>query len=70
MRAKMQPRSGFLLKTYVILCISINYMLKVMVPDQKFNNSFAVFGGNFIQCNGLSKLVSVFLGPLVWIIMQ
>ena len=41
-----------------------------MVPEQKFNNSFAVFGGNVIKCNGLSKLLSVFLGPLVMVIMQ
>jgi hypothetical protein len=26
-----------------------------MVPDQKFNNSFDVFGGNVIKCKGLSK---------------
>jgi hypothetical protein len=36
-----------------------------MVPDQQFNNLSADFGGNVIKFNGLSKLVSVFLGPLV-----
>ena len=35
-----------------------------MVPDPKFNNSFVVFGGTVIKCNGLSKPLSVFLGPL------
>ena len=40
-------------------------MLKGMVPDKKGKNAFAVFGGNFIKCNGLSKLLSVVLGPLV-----
>ena len=35
-------------------------------------NSFAVFGANVFKCNVLSKILSVFLGPLVYnyIIMQ
>jgi hypothetical protein len=41
-----------------------------MVPDQIFTNSVAVCGGNVIKCNGLSKILSVLLGPLVYIIIQ
>jgi hypothetical protein len=41
-----------------------------MVLVQISTNSFVIFGGNVLKCNGLSKLLSVFLGPLVMFIMQ
>jgi hypothetical protein len=65
MRAKKQSGYRFLLKNYVFLCISKRKGLKGMVPDQHSSNSFAVFGGNVSKCNEFSKLLSVFLGPLV-----
>ena len=49
-----------------IICISNTSMLNGMVPVQKYNNSVAFFGGNVIKSNGLSKLFSVFLSPLVY----
>jgi hypothetical protein len=40
-------------------------MLKGMVPAKNETNLFAIFGGNILKCNGLNKLLGVFLGPLV-----
>ena len=39
-----------------------------MFPVKKFRNLFAIFGCNVLKGNGLSKLLSVFLGPLMLII--
>jgi hypothetical protein len=70
MNGKIHFWSRFQLKTFVFLCISKNSRLKGLVPEHKYNNSFEVFGGNVFKCNGLSKLLGILLGPLVYIIMQ
>ena len=44
--------------------------LNGMVLAQISTTSFVIVGGNVLKCNGLSKLLSVFLGPLVMFIMQ
>jgi hypothetical protein len=41
-----------------------------MVPAKISTSLFAIFGGNVLKCNGLSKLLSVLLGSLVMVIMQ
>jgi hypothetical protein len=40
MSAKIQPRSRFVLKTYVFFGISKNWRLTGKVPDQTLNNSY------------------------------
>jgi hypothetical protein len=55
------------------LCIlNIKKILKLggMVPAENLKTLFVIFGCIVLKCNGLSKLVSVFLGPLVMVIMR
>jgi uncharacterized membrane protein len=39
-----------------------------MVPSKMCKNVFAIFGGNGLKCNSVSKLLNVFLGPLLIVI--
>ena len=69
MSSKILPCSKLYQKTHGLLWFSNNLTLMEMVLDKRYI-MFCYLRCNVIKFNGLSKLLNIFLGPSVVVIMQ